>query len=81
MRRNDWLRRAQQCGEHVANIEAPLVRGAQNTREHLLRVGTASRSIAAATDFARNHRRPQRLLRPPVRGVEVGIDQEAEERR
>ena len=26
MRRNDWLRRAQQCGEHVANIEAPLVR-------------------------------------------------------
>src|SRR5437868_13049751 len=63
MRRNDWLRRAQQCGEHVANIEAPLVRGAQNTREHLLRVGTASRSIAAATDFARNHRRPQRLRR------------------
>ena len=55
------------------------MRGAQDACQDLLCVGAAARSIAAAAHFARDDRRTQRLLGPPVGGVQVGIDEEAEE--
>lgn len=57
------------------------MRGAQNARKDLLGVGTLARSIATAADLARDDRRTDRLLGTPVRGVEVGIHEEAEEGR
>ena len=67
MRGDDRRRRAQQRREDVGGIEASLIRGAQETRQDLLRVGASARSIAAAADFAGDDRRTQRLLGPPVK--------------
>jgi hypothetical protein len=81
MRRDDGRRRAQKRGEYFGAVEPTLMRGAQDAGEHLLRVGPASGSIAAAAQLACDDGRPNRLFGAPVRGVEVWIDQEAEERR
>lgn len=81
MGRDDRRRRAEQRGEQVVAIEAALVRGPWAARQDLLGVRVAPRSVTAAADLPRDDRRADRLLGPPVRGVEISIDQEAEERR
>lgn len=62
-------------------IEPALVRGPQDAREDLLSVRATSRAVAVTADLAGDDRRPDRLLGAPVRGVEIGIHQEAKERR
>jgi hypothetical protein len=52
--------------------------GVEDTGEHLLRLRTARRAIAAA-DFAGDHRGPERVFGAPVGGVDhVGLEQEGE---
>lgn len=50
-------------------IELPLMRSAEDRGQDLLRVGTVPRTVATV-DFAGDHRRSERLLRPPIRGVD-----------
>ena len=57
------------------------MRGPQDACEHLLGLRPSVRSVATTADLARDDRGPEGLLGAPVRGIEIGIDQEAEERR
>ena len=79
MRRDDGRGRPKQRGDHVGGIQPSLLSGPNDAREHLLGVGPSARPIAPATDFARDDGGAQGLFGAPVGGVEVGIDQEAED--
>jgi hypothetical protein len=70
----------QQGGDHGVCIEVTLLRGPQNAGQDLLRLGALWGAIAAAVHLPRDHRRTNRLFGAPVRGVEGGIDEEAEDR-
>ena len=72
--------RGEERDQDIGGVEAALVGGAQDAREHLLTVSPATRPIAAATHLARDHRRSQRLLGAPIGGIERGIKEKAEER-
>ena len=56
------------------------MRGAQDTRQHLLCVGATSRPIAAATHFAGDDGGTKGLLRAPIGRVEARVDEKAEKR-
>lgn len=57
------------------------MRGAQNAGQDLLCLSASMRSIAAPAHLPSDDGRTEGLLGPPVRGVEIGINEEAEERR
>ena len=71
--------RGEERDQDIGGVEAALVGGAQDAREHLLTVSPATRPIAAATHLARDHRRSQRLLGAPIGGIERGIKEKAED--
>ena len=62
-------------------IEAALPCGPQNAGEHILGDGAARRPIAAAVHFAGNDRPSDRVLGPPVRGIQVESKEKGEQRR
>ena len=57
-----------------------MLRGAENRGKDLLRVGAASRAVPTTAHLACNHRGTQHPLGTPVGGVQVGADENAEER-
>jgi hypothetical protein len=72
---------AKQRDEYSVCIELTLVGCAEHACEDLLG-GCSPPGPVAATDFARDHCGPQRLLGAPIRGIDGRrIEQESEERR
>src|SRR5215207_10109265 len=69
----------QQSGEDVGGVETALLRGAQDGGEDLLGLRALRRAVAAAAGFAGDDRGTQRVFGAPVRGVEPGIEEEAED--
>lgn len=63
----------QQRRKHRVRIQLALRRGANDTRQDLLAVG-AMPGLIPTTDFTRDNGRPERLLRPPVRGVDRRVE-------
>ena len=68
----------QRCDE-VSGVEAALLCGSQHGREDLLRLCPADGPIAAAARFARDDSGAERVFGAPIRGVERGIKEEAED--
>jgi hypothetical protein len=77
--RHDLMRSAKKFRQEEGGVEVALLDGAQHTREDFLRVRTAQRPIAA-TQFARDDGRSQRLRSAPVGRVNrIGLEQERED--
>jgi len=57
------------------------VRRAEDTGEYLLRLRASRRAVSAAAHLASYYDRPQGLLSAPVGGVQIRIDEKAEQRR
>lgn len=72
-------RRPQELCEGLGGIEAALLSGPEHRREDLLTVGAARGAIAATAHLAGDHRGPQSVLGAPVRRVERGVEEEAED--
>src|SRR5215471_18007710 len=79
-RRDDWFRRSQEFNDYIARIKVAHTGGLNDAAQDLLRFGTAWRAIATGY-FSIHDRRPKRLLGAPVRGIERGVKQKAEDRR
>jgi len=77
-RERSWAAGSAALIEERRRIGAALVNGAEDARQPLLSVG-ALRGAIAATDFAGDHRQPERLFGPPVGGVDrVELKQKGE---
>lgn len=76
---DDGPRRLQRRDEDGGRVEAALLGGAEDGREHVLSLGAVDGAVAAAAGLAGNDGRAQGVLGAPVGGVERGIEEEAED--
>ena len=76
----DGPRRLQRGDEDSGRVEAALLGGSEDRREDLLGLRPAPRAIATAAHLAGDHGGTQRVFGAPVRRVESGVEEEAEDR-